>query len=112
VDRGCQSGDAATDDDDVLGQMRGVVYIDEGWQKIVDSLHSSAVAAGVNFVTSSRVVRVDHDGVVQGIELGGLEFEQQTETASYVLPQPGETRGTRLAAETVLLAVEPSTARD
>ena len=42
--------------------IRGVVYVDEGWQKIVDSLHSAAVAAGVNFVTSSRVVSVDHDG--------------------------------------------------
>src|SRR5439155_20282238 len=31
--------------------LRGVVYIDEGWQKIVDSLHSHAVTAGVNLVT-------------------------------------------------------------
>jgi len=92
--------------------MRGVIYIDEGWQKLVDSLHSSAVTAGVNFVTSSRVIRVNHDGAVRGIEIGGLEFEQQSETQSYLQPQPGDTKGTRLAAETVLLAVEPSTARD
>ncbi|MDP9360829.1 MAG: FAD-dependent oxidoreductase, partial [Acidobacteriota bacterium] len=53
--------------------IRGVVYVDEGWQKIVDSLHSAAVAAGVNFVTSSRVVSVDHEGgAVRGVELGGL----------------------------------------
>ena len=37
---------------------RGVIYVDEGWQKIVDSLHSSAVVAGVNFVTSSPIVGV------------------------------------------------------
>jgi phytoene dehydrogenase-like protein len=92
--------------------MRGVIYIDEGWQKLVDSLHSSAVTAGVNFVTSSRVIRVNHDGAVRGIEIGGLEFDQQSETQSYLQPQPGDTKGTRLAAETVLLAVEPSTARD
>ena len=56
--------------------IRGVVYVDEGWQKIVDSLHSAAVASGVNFVTSSRVVNVDHDGgAVRGVELGGLEIE-------------------------------------
>src|SRR5207302_1576230 len=92
--------------------MRGVIYVDEGWQKIVDALHSSAVAAGVNFVTSSRVVRVNHDGEVRGIEIGGLESDQQ-ETGSYLLPQSGDTRsGTKLVAETVLLAVEPSTARD
>ncbi len=92
--------------------MRRVIYVDEGWQKIVDALHSSAVAAGVNFVTSSRVVRVNHDGVVSGIEIGGLEFEQMSETHSYIAPQPGDRHGTRLAAETVLLAVDPSTARD
>jgi phytoene dehydrogenase-like protein len=92
--------------------MRGVIYIDEGWQKIVDALHSSAVTAGVNFVTSSRVIRVNHDGAVRGIEIGGLEFDQASETQSYLIPQPGDTKGTLLAAETVLLAVEPSTARD
>src|SRR6266542_444614 len=53
--------------------MRKVIYVDEGWQKIDDSLHSSAVAAGVNFVTSSRVVRVNHDGAVRQIEIGGLD---------------------------------------
>ena len=91
--------------------MRGVIYIDEGWQKIVDGLHSSAVAAGVNFVSSSRVVRVQHDGAVSGIEIGGLESDPQSETASYLTPKPGETHGARLPADTVLLAVEPSTAR-
>ena len=92
--------------------MRGVIYIDEGWQKLVDALHSSAVAAGVNFVTSSRVVGIQQDGAVHGIELGGLEYEQQSETQSYLLPQKGDARGTRLPSETVLLAVEPSSARE
>jgi phytoene dehydrogenase-like protein len=91
--------------------MRGVIYVDEGWQKIVDALHSSAVAAGVNFVTSSRVVRVNFDSAVREIEIGGLEVEQQSETGSYVLPQPGDTKGTKLAADHVLLAVDPDTAR-
>src|SRR6266568_1409067 len=92
--------------------MRGVIYIDEGWQKIVDALHSSAVAAGVNFVTSSRIVGIDHDGAVQAIEIGGLEFDRQSETQSYLRPMPGDSHGTRLAADTVLLAVDPATARD
>ena len=91
--------------------MRGVIYVDEGWQKLVDALHSSAVAAGVNFVTSSRVVRVNHDSAVREIEIGGLEQETQSETGSYLLPVPGEAHGTRLAADTVLLAVDPDTAR-
>src|SRR5262249_3537138 len=87
--------------------MRGGMDIDEGWQKLVDALHSSAVAAGVNFVTSSRVVRVNHDSAVREIEIGGLEYDTQSETGEFLLPARGETHGTRLAADTVLLAVDP-----
>ncbi len=76
--------------------MRGTVFVDEGWQKIVDALHSSAVSAGVNFVTSSRVIGVIHDDRVRAIEIGGLNDEP---------------KGTRLPAETVVLALDPATAR-
>jgi phytoene dehydrogenase-like protein len=93
--------------------MRGVIYIDEGWQKLVDALHSSAVAAGVNFVTSSRIVALDVDaGEVRYIEFGELEADAQ-DTAELRMPHPGrEHPGTRLATDTVLLAVDPPTARE
>jgi phytoene dehydrogenase-like protein len=97
-----------------LQQLRvaqdGVIYLDAGWQKIVDSLHSSAVTSGVNFVTSAHVVRVDHEGGrVRGIELGELELDNTMDTVSMQLPVPqsdGE-RGTRIPADCVLLAIEP-----
>jgi phytoene dehydrogenase-like protein len=94
--------------------IRGVVYVDEGWQKIVDSLHSAAVAAGVNFVTSSRVVSVEHDGsAVRGVELGGLELDVRNDTMALAMPDMSDPdKGTRIPAETVLLAVDPSTARE
>jgi phytoene dehydrogenase-like protein len=95
--------------------MRGVIYVDEGWQKIVDALHSSAVAAGVNFVTSSRIVGVDVvDNAVRGIELGGLEVETSKDTLTAVaLPNlDEEEQGTRLPADTVILAVDPETAKE
>jgi phytoene dehydrogenase-like protein len=94
--------------------IRGVVYVDEGWQKIVDSLHSAAVASGVNFVTSSRVVSVDHDGgAVRGVELGGLEIDVRNDTMSLALPDMSDPdKGTRIPAETVILAVDPVTARE
>jgi phytoene dehydrogenase-like protein len=94
--------------------MKGVLYIDEGWQKIVDSLHSHCVASGVNFVTSSRVVRVVHDGAVKAIELGGLELDDRLDTVSLALPDPGVEgdTGTRLPAETVVLAVDPISAHE
>ncbi|HYC92277.1 MAG TPA: FAD-dependent oxidoreductase, partial [Thermoanaerobaculia bacterium] len=36
--------------------LRGALYVHEGWQRIVDSLRSTAVTSGVNFVSSSRIV--------------------------------------------------------
>lgn len=94
--------------------MKGVIYVDEGWQKLVDSLHSHCVGAGVNFVTSSRVVRVVHDGAVQAIELGGLELDDRLDTVSLALPDAGVEgdAGTRLPADTVVLAVDPLTAEE
>lgn len=95
--------------------MRGVIYVDEGWQKIVDALHSSAVAAGVNFVTSSRVIGVDVEGgSVRGVELGGLEVETTKDTLTAVaLPNlDSDEQGTRLPAGSVILAVDPDTANE
>lgn len=94
--------------------MRGVIYVDEGWQKIVDALHSSAVAAGVTFVTGSRVIAIEHDGAVRGVELGGLEMEVEKNTVSAIaLPDlDAPEAGTHLAADTVVLAVDPATARE
>lgn len=93
--------------------LRGTLYVDEGWQKLVDALHSAAVTSGVNFVTSSRVVGVQHDGSVQAVELGGLELDaDRLDTQALALPEmlPEQVEGARLPAETVLLAVDPSTA--
>jgi len=90
-----------------------VTYVDEGWQKLVDSLHSLAVAAGVNFVSSNRVVAVHHaDGAVRTIELGGLELEDRNDTLSVALPDaaPEYQPGAKIPAGDVLLAVEPASA--
>ena len=94
--------------------LKGVIYVDEGWQKLVDALHSHCVAAGVNFITSSRVVRVDHDESVKGIELGGLELDDHLDTVSLALPDAGVEgeKGTKLPAEIVVLAVDPLTVHE
>lgn len=92
--------------------MRGVLYVDEGWQKIVDSMHSAAISSGVNFVSSSRIVGVEHDGAVRAIEIGGLEIDaDRMDTQAFAFPStPEEVDGARVPAETVLLAVDPNTA--
>jgi phytoene dehydrogenase-like protein len=92
-----------------------VTYVDEGWQKLVDSLHGLAVASGVNFVSSNRVVAVHHaDGAVRAVELGGLELEDTNDTLSVALPdeRPDYQPGAKIPATDVLLAVEPSSAAE
>lgn len=96
--------------------LRGVIYVDEGWQKLIDSLHSAAVSVGVNFVTSSRIVGVHHDdGAVKAIELGGLELDaDRMDTQALALPElkPDPVHGARIPADTVILAVDPATAAE
>jgi len=95
---------------------RGVLYLDEGWQKLIDALHSAAVSAGVNFVSSSRVVGVGiRDGAVQSVELGGLEVDaDRMDTMSVALPEtkPEDVAGAPLKAGAVILAVDPITASE
>ena len=95
--------------------MRGALYIDEGWQKIVDSLHSAAISSGVNFVSSSRIVGIQHDGAVQAVELGGLELDadrMDTQAVAYPEMRPEDVDGARLPAQNVILAVDPVTAAE
>jgi phytoene dehydrogenase-like protein len=96
--------------------MRGVMYVDEGWQRIIDALHSAAISSGVNFVSSSRIVGIDCDGgSVRAVELGGLEMDadrMDTQAIAYPEPKPDDVEGARLPADTVLLAVDPATAAD
>jgi phytoene dehydrogenase-like protein len=94
-----------------MAARRGVLFVHDGWQRIVDALHSAAVGAGVTFVTSARVVRVVHDGAVEGIEIGGLEEDPTTDTYSITLEEAlRASRGARLNADTVVMAVDPATA--
>ena len=96
--------------------LRGVVYVHEGWQRIIDSMHSNAISAGVNFVTSSRIVGVDTEGgSVRAVRLGGLELDaDRTDTMSIAYPEmsPEQVDGARLPADTVILAVDPQTAAE
>jgi phytoene dehydrogenase-like protein len=94
--------------------LRGQTIVDEGWQRLIDALHSAAVAAGVTFVTSSRIVRVVHDGEsVRGLELGELEDLGISGTDAIVAESSDSfiPKGTMLKAEDIVLAVDPATAR-
>lgn len=96
--------------------VRGAIYLDEGWQKLIDSLHSAAVSAGVHFVSSSRIVGLGiTDGAVRSVELGGLELDaHHMDTMSVALPEskPEDVQGVPLKADAVLLAVDPDTASE
>ncbi|HEX6096704.1 MAG TPA: FAD-dependent oxidoreductase [Thermoanaerobaculia bacterium] len=96
--------------------LRGALYVHEGWQRIVDSMHSTAISSGVNFVTSSRIVGIECDERgVQAIRLGGLEVDaDRMDTQAIAFPEmsPEHVDGARLPAHTVILAVDPACASE
>ncbi|SMO67848.1 phytoene desaturase family protein [Melghirimyces algeriensis] len=51
----------------------GVLYVDGGWQSLIEGLREQAVAAGVIIHTRENVVKIEHDGKVQNIFLDGGE---------------------------------------
>lgn len=93
--------------------LRGVLYLDEGWQKLVDSMHSAAISSGVHFVSSARIVGVVHDDRVRAVELGGLDLDadrMDTQAIAFPADDPEMVEGALIPADTVLLAVDPTTA--
>lgn len=110
----CDVLDARAALDQTKVWMQRGLGIDEGWQKIVDSLQSAAISSGVNFVTSARIVGIEHDGErVRGIRAGGLELDaDRMDTQSLVMPDPAPAglEGTLIPASDVLLAIDPATA--
>jgi len=92
----------------------GVLYVDEGWQTLVDGLRAAAISSGVNFVNSSRVVSVRQDGKVRGVELGGLQTDEELDrplrdTMTGTVPVPSE-HGASVNADAVILAIPPRSA--
>lgn len=52
-----------------LGLAPGVLYLDGGWQTLVDGLLHRARGAGVRVVTHADVEALEHDGRVRGVRL-------------------------------------------
>lgn len=55
---------------------KGVLYVEGGWQSIVDQLKEAAVRAGAELVQSAGVAAIEHDGEVRKLRLSdGAELE-------------------------------------
>ena len=58
----------------MLRKVPQVLYLDGGWQTLVDGLCQTAQAAGVRIVTGTRVVTIEHNEQAQGVCLANGEF--------------------------------------
>ncbi len=61
---------------EILRNSPKVLYLDGGWQTVVDGLRQAALDAGVHIVTSARVMDLAHEEHVQGVRLANGEFYQ------------------------------------
>jgi phytoene dehydrogenase-like protein len=52
-----------------LALAGNVLYLDGGWQTLVDGLRRAAEAAGVEIASGVRIKSIDHDGAVRGVQL-------------------------------------------
>lgn len=72
-----------------LAARSGVLYVDNGWQTLVDALRDAAERAGARIVTGARVEAIEAGGDVQTVRLGD---------------------GSSIEAAAVIAAVDPRTA--
>jgi phytoene dehydrogenase-like protein len=58
----------------LLRKIPKVLYLDDGWQTLVDGLRVAAEHAGVRIITGARVAAIEHEELVQGVRLANGEF--------------------------------------
>lgn len=59
---------------DIVRKTPKVLYLDGGWQTLVDGLRRVAQSVGVRIRTGTRVSGIEHGGHVQGVRLARGEF--------------------------------------
>ncbi len=74
---------------EILRKVPQVLYLDDGWQTLVNGLRQAAQNAGVRIVTSARVEAIEHEERVHGVRLAN---------------------GTLYPAGAVIIATDPTTA--
>lgn len=59
---------------ELLRKIPKVLYLDGGWQTLVDGLRLAAEHAGARIVTGARVAAIEHEEFVQGVRLANGAF--------------------------------------
>ena len=81
--------------------VRGVLYLDDGWQTLVDGLRRAAEGVGARIVTNAKVASIiEEDGAVRGVR---LEDGTSTATSAVILAN-GPKAASGLAKDPSLLA--------
>ena len=75
--------------------LKGVLYLDRGWQSLVDGLRRTAEEAGAVIETSAPVVAIEHSGATKTVRLDG---DNSYEAASVVIATPPKTAAELLGA--------------
>lgn len=71
-----------------LALASGVLYLDDGWQALVEQLRQAAAQAGARFMTGARVVKLEHAGAVEAVQLA--QGERVPVSAAILATSPAE----------------------
>jgi phytoene dehydrogenase-like protein len=67
-------------------KKNSIVYVQDGWQTLVDQLYKKAVTAGVSMMTGKNVTEIEHDGAVRKIKFTDGEEMSITHVISTTPP--------------------------
>lgn len=68
-------------------KKNSIVYVQGGWQTIVDQLYAKADRAGVTMVTGTNVMEIGHDGTVRKIKFADGKEMNITHVISATPPE-------------------------
>lgn len=78
-----------------------VLYLDGGWQTLVDELRNTAQAAGVQITIGEKIAGIEHDTAVHGVRLA----DGTTQTTSAVIMTGGPADAVALVQDTAKTAL-------
>ncbi|PZE19049.1 FAD-dependent oxidoreductase [Paenibacillus xerothermodurans] len=68
-------------------KKNSIIYVQDGWQTLVDQLYEKAVRSGVSMMTGKNVTEIEHDGAIRKIKFADGQEMDITHVISATPPE-------------------------